>query len=180
MASLAAECTTGQSNPVGIRPVSFSSLRPRRQSSLNALALHSTNGQGLFCHNRAPITAGTHHRNTDPGGAMNDLFGPESRRDLIAARLQPPRFRPPGGLVDRGRVLAVLQRGGAGPGALGDAQPPARRGQDQRQRKPHGPLPRGGRGDPQDRQPGGALPLQRNVRVQRRSWPRSRESPKTT
>ncbi len=99
---------------------------------------------------------------------------------LDPAWLQPPRFRPAGRPVDRGSIAAVLQRGCVGPGALGGAEPSARRGQDQRQRKPHGPLPRGGRGHPQDCQPGGALPLQGNLRVYCRSWPTSRESRKST
>ena len=120
------------------------------------------------------------HQSTDPGGAMNDLFGPESRRDLLQRGFSRRDFGRLAALLTAGAILAVLQRVCSGTGALGDAQPAARRGQDQRQRKPHGPLPRGGRGNPQDRQPGGAIPLQRNLRVQRASWLTSKESPKTT
>ena len=86
---------------------------------------------------------------------MDNFFGPESRRDLIRRGFSRRDFGRLAALSHRRCGLAILQRGSAGTGPLGDAEPSSRRSQDQRQRKSHGPLPRGGRGNPQNRQPGG-------------------------
>src|ERR1700678_3469173 len=99
---------------------------------LYALALHSTNGQ-LFAVIIARRSARAVSLKQKPWRSDERSFRPRITSRLDRARLQPPRFRSPGRVVDRGGVVAVLQRGCSGPGALGDVRPPARRGQDQRE-----------------------------------------------
>ena len=111
---------------------------------------------------------------------MNDLFSPESRRDLIRRGFSRRDFGRLAALLTAGAALPFYNEAALAQGLSAMPEPAARRGQDQRQRKPDGPLPRGGRGDPQDRQPGGPLPLQRDLRLHRTRWPRSRAFPATT
>ncbi len=49
---------------------------------------------------------GHSHQNTDLGGAMNDLFGPESRRELLQRGFSRRDF---------GRIAALLTAGGSLP-----------------------------------------------------------------
>ena len=78
---------------------------------------------------------------TKLGGVMNNLFGPESRRDLIEQGLQSPHFWPPGRSVDGGHRYHFTTERHWHRACRRDRTYPRRR-EDQREREPHGPLPR--------------------------------------
>ena len=105
---------------------------------------------------------------------MKDLFRPEQRRDLARRGFTRRDF---------GRLAALMTAGAARcrsttrrrwPRGSRPSRTAARRGPDQRQREPDGPLPRGGRGDPQGRPAGRPLPLRARPSPSSARWPRSR------
>ena len=90
---------------------------------------------------------------------MKDLFRPEQRRELAGRGFSRRDFGRLAALMTAGAALPFYNEAALAQGLSAMPEHARRRGADQRQRKPDGPLPRGGRGDPPDRPAGRPLPL---------------------
>ncbi len=78
---------------------------------------------------------------------MNDLIGPKSRQDLIRRGFTRRDFGRLAAFLTAGAALPFYNEAALAQGLSAMPSLPPDAVQDQRQRKPDGPLPRGGRGD---------------------------------
>ena len=90
---------------------------------------------------------------------MKDLFRPERRRELAGRGFSRRDFARFAALMTAGASLPFYNEPALAQGLSAFPGMPAGRGADQRQREPDGPLPRGRRGDPQDRPARRTLPV---------------------